>query len=177
MLEQVDEIETVSVTFEAGEGRIIDEGVNFMMTEDGTVYAECKVPEGAKEDYGYMALKAAVQKAHGGVFGVLEFPYDGQEEHLSEDAHADCGVEVEAAPIGIDAQIWNDDDHSWDDTGFWWRDITPEDTATATDWTWDVIDDLVCQEADPSMHEYMLDQSNWRLIISRGTKDKVIRYE
>ena len=57
--------------------------------------AVCPVPEGASEDYGYMALKAAVSEAYqaaGGNPEDLECWYDGQEHLLAEDAAAACNV-------------------------------------------------------------------------------------
>ncbi len=86
----------MKVQFEAGDG------MNFMKSEDGRFYAEVKVPHDIideygdrispfSEDYGYMALKKALSR----LSPELEFPYDGQEMYLSEDAFVDVDVEVE----------------------------------------------------------------------------------
>ena len=83
--------ETMNVKFEAGEGREVNGGVNYMLTADGTVYAEVPVDDGAAEDYGYMALKKAIQNVWHGE-QELCFLYDGQEEHLSKEAFADAKV-------------------------------------------------------------------------------------
>lgn len=79
---------------------------NFMLSEDGTLYAETTLPEDiideigervspVSEDYGYMALKAAIidlAAANGIPADTLEFYYDGQEDFLTEDARADVAV-------------------------------------------------------------------------------------
>lgn len=76
--------------FEAGTGRHFD-GVNFLQS-DG-IYAEVEVPEGASEDYGYITMKQAIQKALPDA--ELAFWYDGQEQYLAADASADCEVYLE----------------------------------------------------------------------------------
>ena len=83
----------MKITFEAGEGRNFHGGVNYMIAEDGSIYAECKVPEGASEDYGYMTMKNAIMKQADAES--LEFWYDGQEDLLEADASADCEVYTE----------------------------------------------------------------------------------
>lgn len=81
----------MKIQFEAGEGRRFQGGVNYMISDDGSVYAECPVPEGASEDYGYLTMKAAITAA-----GVqADFWYDGQEDALAQDASADCEVYAE----------------------------------------------------------------------------------
>ena len=83
----------MKITFEAGQGRHFEGGVNYMVSEDGRIYAECLVPEGASEDYGYLTMKAEILKqadADG-----LTFWYDGQEDLLEADASADCEVYTE----------------------------------------------------------------------------------
>ena len=77
--------------FEAGTGRHFD-NVNFMIgTVDGIeIYAEVEVPEGASDDYGYLTMKNAILEA---VPDLKEdFPYDGQEQYLADDANVDCEV-------------------------------------------------------------------------------------
>lgn len=86
-----------AVQFEAGTSRHSDAGVNFLKCEAGDMilYAETEVPEGASDDYGYLALKASIEeqaKAAGLDPLRLVFWYDGQEENLEEDAHAACTV-------------------------------------------------------------------------------------
>lgn len=99
MLEAVqDDIDSeYEISFEAGESRHGDYGVNFMLAMPGKeFYAECAVPEGADEDFGYMALKAEIirQAVEQGIAPEqLTFWYDGQEEHLSDDARVE-GIEV-----------------------------------------------------------------------------------
>lgn len=81
--------------FESGEGRHFNGGVNYMISVDGSVYAECMVPADASEDYGYLTLKNAIMSK-----GVkADFLYDGQEEFLEPDADAECEVYVEMDPV------------------------------------------------------------------------------
>lgn len=82
---------------------------NIMHDEDMILYAETTLPEDiideygertspVSEDYGYMALKAAIialAKDHGIDPDSLSFWYDGQEQHLSDDAHAECDVRAD----------------------------------------------------------------------------------
>lgn len=75
--------------FEAGSGRHFQGGVNYMISEDRRIYAECAVPDGACEDYGYLTLKRAILAA--GVTGLV-FPYDVQARWLDADAAAECEV-------------------------------------------------------------------------------------
>ena len=86
------------VSFEAGTGVHFNGGVNFMHSEDGWLYAETPVPDGASEDYGYIALRDAILKlaaVHGVKQEEIEFPYDNQEEYLEQDANAECDVYAE----------------------------------------------------------------------------------
>ena len=78
----------MKIQFEAGvshDGR----GVNFMLTPSREFYAEVEVPEGASDDYGYFALKAAMTqllKEHG--VEDVEWWYDeASEANLAPDAH------------------------------------------------------------------------------------------
>jgi len=88
----------MKVSFEAGTGRYFDGGVNYIQTEDGKLYAECQVPEGASEDYGYKKL-AFVMMLEGKLKGIepeyMTFWYAGQEDNLSKDADVNCAVYVE----------------------------------------------------------------------------------
>ncbi len=79
----------MTMIFEAGSGRHFDGGVNYMISEDRRIYAECAVPDGASEDYGYLTMKQAILDA--GATGLV-FPYDGQESYLDPDAAAACEV-------------------------------------------------------------------------------------
>ena len=86
------------IQFEAGTSRHSNDGVNFLMGEvDGIIlYAECVVPDGASEDYGYLDLKDDIlrQATEEGIdTRQLEFWYDGQEAKLADDARANCEVE------------------------------------------------------------------------------------
>lgn len=85
------EEKTMTINFEAGEGRDITGGVNYMICLDNPdLYAEIAVPEGASEDYGYFALKQMIMnKAQElGIDSHLEFWYDGQEDSLEPDSCA-----------------------------------------------------------------------------------------
>lgn len=81
------------IQFEAGTSRHGDYGVNFMTSEDRSLYAEVKVPEGASDDYGYIALKNEIarQAEAQGITGITYW-YDGQEQYLESDASAECEV-------------------------------------------------------------------------------------
>lgn len=68
---------------------------NTLHTLDNTIRATVQVPDGASEDYGYLAMKNAILAAYHGT-EPLEFWYDGQEEHLAIDAfHGEPTVEIE----------------------------------------------------------------------------------
>lgn len=85
------EDKAMTINFEAGEGRDITGGVNYMISLDNPdLYAEIAVPEGASEDYGYFALKQMIlDKAQElGINSHLEFWYDGQEDKLEPDSRA-----------------------------------------------------------------------------------------
>ncbi len=81
---------TIPVHFFAGEGRKYAD-VNYLLSDDGKLYAEVEYPEGASDDYGYLTMVRAL-KDHS--FG-YSFQYDGQESNLADDAAADCEVYVE----------------------------------------------------------------------------------
>ena len=86
---------TMKIQFESGTSRHGSYGVNFLSSLDGVLYAECEVPEGASDDYGYFALKREIlrQAAESNIPAEsLEFWYDGQEQYLEADASADCEV-------------------------------------------------------------------------------------
>lgn len=84
----------MKIQFEAGISRHGNAPVNYLIgidqeCPDTTLYAEITVPEGASEDYGYLALKAEVQKqAAAAGIADLEFWYDNQEQYLAPDAAA-----------------------------------------------------------------------------------------
>ena len=78
--------------YAAGSGRHFPGGVNYLISDDYTVYVECPVPDGAKEDYGYLRLKKAIPE---NVAKDLTFPYDEWEDRLSEDADKATEVYVE----------------------------------------------------------------------------------
>lgn len=82
------------ISFEAGEGKHVNGGVNFMRSTDGQVYAEIAVPDGASEDYGYLGMKDAIKAVYTGA-EPLEFWYDGQEDKLADDAGAKDGIIVD----------------------------------------------------------------------------------
>lgn len=86
------------IQFEAGTGTHFDGSVNYLISTDRALYAECSVPEGASDDYGYLTMKSALidaYKAAGGNPDDLECWYDGQEQYLESDASADCEVYTE----------------------------------------------------------------------------------
>lgn len=91
------------ITFEAGTGRHFKGGVNFLWYEDENIriYAECPVPEGASEDYGYLTLKKAVEEwlEDNGRKAPAPFWYDGQESYLEQDASEDCEVKLDCKVI------------------------------------------------------------------------------
>ena len=78
-------INIVAISFEAGEGRDIYGGVNFMLNKKYDLYAEIAVPDGAPEDYGYFELAEEIRrqaKEKGIDTSTLVFWYDGQEEYV-----------------------------------------------------------------------------------------------
>ena len=89
-----------TVSFEAGEGRHFGGAVNFLISEDHAIYAECAVPDGASEDYGYLTMTRALRDRLGSEADRYAFWYDGQEDRLEADASADCDVYID---IDIDA--------------------------------------------------------------------------
>lgn len=96
---------TYTIQFEAGPGMHFEGDVNYLLGQgDGErLYAECRVPEGAEEDYGYMAMKIAliqIIEAHGYKAEDFKWWYDGQEQYLSCDGVEDCEVwtDVEIEP-------------------------------------------------------------------------------
>lgn len=86
----------IEVGFQLGDGCEYNGGVNYMLSEDGNLYAEVLLPgEEVKEDYGYMALKNAILKLaeeNGVPTEDLVFWYDGQEQYLSDDARLEVEV-------------------------------------------------------------------------------------
>lgn len=77
----------MKMQFESGEGKHFEGGVNFLWGENATygyyAYAEVSVPEGASDDYGYLAMKAALMaRIPDRILAVMEWPYDGQEQFL-----------------------------------------------------------------------------------------------
>lgn len=89
------------VQYESGTSRYGREPVHYMLDmPSATFYAECVVPDGASEDYGYHALKAEIlrQAAAGGVPAEeISFWYDGQEALLDADASAGTDVRGDAS--------------------------------------------------------------------------------
>lgn len=85
----------IRINFEAGFSRNDAYVVNFMVPAPGAnspdLYAEIPVPEGAEEDYGYLALKQDILRqasAQNIPVEALSFWYDGQEDLLSPAARA-----------------------------------------------------------------------------------------
>ena len=83
--------------FFGGEGRVFKGGVNYLISDDKTIYAECAVPEQATDDYGYLTMKKAIIRAmesEGLDADEIEWFYD-DDRYLEEDADADCEVYVD----------------------------------------------------------------------------------
>lgn len=82
------------IQFFSGEGRYFTGGVNYLISDDKTIYAECAVPEGATDDYGYLTMKKGIINTLG-LRGVgtddIEWFYD-DDRYLEEDADAECEV-------------------------------------------------------------------------------------
>ena len=83
-------MKTYEINFEAGESKNGTYGVNFMIClADPDLYAEIAVPEECSEDYGYFNLKDEIIRlaSEKGISAdQLSFWYDGQEDHLAQDA-------------------------------------------------------------------------------------------
>lgn len=91
----------MKIQFEAGEGRNFSGAANYLISEDGSIYAECLVPEGASEDYGYLTMKQAILDSYTGRDSLI-FWYDGQEQHLNPDASAKTKVYLDIEPSDKD---------------------------------------------------------------------------
>lgn len=86
------------VQFMAGEGRNFQGGVNYLLSTDGRIYAEVKVPEGASDDYGYLTMVYAVQEKANQIgldLNDYDFWYADQSDFLEADAEAECEVYLE----------------------------------------------------------------------------------
>ncbi len=72
------------------------ENILWGQADDGfKITASVTVPEGASEDYGYLAMKSAIMmeldmRAIDTEY--IDFQYDGQEDGLADDADADADV-------------------------------------------------------------------------------------
>ena len=84
------------ISFEAGQGKHFPGWVNFMKSDDGSVYAEVSVPDGASDDFGYLTLKDAFRDAYKGK-EPLTFWFDGMEKFLEPDAHDGNQIYVEVS--------------------------------------------------------------------------------
>lgn len=80
----------MKIQFEAGEGRHFQGGVNFLISDNHTVYAEMAVPDGASDDYGYLTMKnALLATLPKEVADSIVWWYDEQSErNLAPDASA-----------------------------------------------------------------------------------------
>lgn len=87
------------IQFEAGNGRHFSGNVNFLISKNHSLYAECPVPDGASDDYGYVTMLTALVEAYknvGGDPGNIEPWYTTHDErNLNADAWADCEVYTE----------------------------------------------------------------------------------
>lgn len=71
---------------------------NILWAENDEVMikATVEVPEGASEDYGYLAMKQAIQKVLESEGLEASFWYDGQEQYLADDASdGDVQIDIE----------------------------------------------------------------------------------
>lgn len=88
---------TKEMHFLGGDGRHFIGGVNYIISDDKTIYSECPVPPGASEEYGYLTMKNAIireMQARGLSANALEWFYD-DDSKLDPDASADCEVFVD----------------------------------------------------------------------------------
>lgn len=87
------------IQFEAGNGRHFRGNVNFLISKNNSLYAECPVPDGASDDYGYVTMLTALVEAYKNVGGDpdnIEPWYTTRDErNLNADAWADCEVYTE----------------------------------------------------------------------------------
>ena len=85
--------------FCGAEGRTYLGAVNALFSWDKSIYAECPVPEGASDEYGYLTMKKAIieeMEARGMDTSEVEWFYvEGIEDMLEDDADADCDVFVD----------------------------------------------------------------------------------
>ena len=82
--------EDLQFQFEASpEGNIL-----WAENDDVRIKAVVEVPEGASEDYGYLAMKREIKKVLEEKGLTASFWYDGQEQYLAEDAN-DGDVEMD----------------------------------------------------------------------------------
>lgn len=97
---EIQEEKPIEIQFESGEGIHFRGGVNLLTTRQGNtikIYAECKVPDDASDDYGYLTMKKAVlaeMSKRGLATDNFVFWYDGQENFLEPDADVECEVYV-----------------------------------------------------------------------------------
>ena len=88
----------IKINFYGGEGKRF-KNVNYLISEDGRVYAECNIQnnitEEDAEDYGYLTMKNAIidELETKGLDVEIEFPCN--DELLDENASVDCDVFVE----------------------------------------------------------------------------------
>ena len=91
----------MKIQFFVGDGIHFDGAVNYLTGEgDGyRVYAEVEIPDGASDDYGFLSMKKAIIDMATDCCGIdtsaWAWQYDGQEQHLAQDASAHCKVYVE----------------------------------------------------------------------------------
>jgi len=82
--------EDLQFQFEASpEGNIL-----WAENDEIRIKATVEVPDGASEDYGYLAMKREIKKVLEEKGLTASFQYDGQEQYLAEDAN-DGDVEIE----------------------------------------------------------------------------------
>ena len=88
----------MKLQFLAGEGKEFG-SVNYVIGKSPKIdiYGEIEVPGGASDDYGFLAIKAAILQAleKMGKEPELAWPYEGQEDCLAADASAKAPVYVE----------------------------------------------------------------------------------
>lgn len=86
--------------FWGGTGRKY-EAVNYLISDDHTIYAECQIPEGMNEaevvDYGYVTMKTAIlneMKKKGMDAENIEWFYENDND-LGSEAFVKCNVYVD----------------------------------------------------------------------------------
>lgn len=76
----------MEINYYYGQGRHFDVA-SYLISKDHSIYAECAVPEGASEDYGYLTMKKAIiaeMEKRGMDTSIIDWPCN--DELLEDDA-------------------------------------------------------------------------------------------